>query len=638
MIVKFNGKQWVDADGRDWSARVRFNLPDKDVSEIDAIQTPPVVLRSFSGVGTILFNMAVHPHSGDIYVSNLESRNHIRFEPEVRGHITESRVTILAGEVQPVHLNPHIDYSAPSGTREEIDQSLAFPMQMVFTQDGEKLYVAAFGSDTVGILNAAGVVVGRIPVGGGPSGLALDQARERLYVMNRFDHTISIVDTQTETELQTVALRYSPEPEAIRRGRKLLYDARNTSGHGDNACASCHIFGGFDSLAWDLGDPSGVVEDNPIPPAPVPDSEPLGDFHPMKGPMATQSLRGLLGAGAMHWRGDRNGGHAAPFDEQEAFMAFRPAFRSLLGRATEFPEADMERLRDFVLTLSYPPNPVARIDGRFTELEQAGKEIFESDGNRTGIGGGGIPCTSCHVPPIGTEGRGAMEGFPQDMKIPHLRNLYQKVGMFGYAVPSVATDTPVQMLEPTPTPHMGDQVRGFGYEHDASTPTLLNFLRFPTGQFTFPDEPDRTGDQKVAELTAFLFTFNTGLAPVVGQQVTLTSANLMTALPRYETLRTRADAGDCDLVVHGLLNRVFRGLHYLGDGIFLTDREGERISEEALKQFVGSGSVLTVTAVPLGSGYRMGIDRDEDHWLDRDEIDMGANPADPNDVPMFSRR
>lgn len=636
VIVKFTGQQWLDAAGRDWTARVRFDLPDKDVFEIDATQTPPVETRSFSGVGTILLNMAIRPQSGDIYVSNLESGNHIRFEPGVRGQMTESRVTILSGEVQPVHLNPHIDYSTSSGPQEEIDQSLAFPMQMVFSQDGEKLYVAAFGSDAVGVLNAAGVVVGRIPVGGGPSGLALDQERGRLYVMNRFDHTISIVDTQTETEIQTVPLRYSPEPEFIRQGRKLFYDARNSSGHGDNACASCHLFGDVDSLAWDLGDPNGIVEDNPIPPVPLPGHGPLGDFHPMKGPMATQSLRGLLGAGAMHWRGDRNGGHEAPFDEQEAFMAFRPAFRSLLGRASEFPEADMERLRDFVLTLSYPPNPVARIDGTLTDMQQAGKEIFESDGDRAGIGGGGSPCTSCHVPPLGTEGRGANEGFPQDMKVPHLRNLYQKVGMFGYAVPSVETDTPAKRLEPTPTSHMGDQVRGFGYKHDASTPTLINFLRVPTGQFTFPDEPDHTGAQKVAELTAYLLTFDTGLAPVVGQQATLTSANLISAISRYGILQAQADMGACDLVVHGILNGISRGLYYKGNGNFFTDRVGEEITDETLKQLVRSGAVLTVMAVPPGSGYRMGIDRDEDGWLDRDEMDLGTDPADSSDFPMSS--
>ena len=50
-------------------------------------------------------------------------------------------------------------------------------------------------------------------------------------------------------------LRFDPAPPAVRDGRRFLYDARDTSGHGDSACASCHIFGDFDSLAWDLGDP-----------------------------------------------------------------------------------------------------------------------------------------------------------------------------------------------------------------------------------------------------------------------------------------------------------------------------------------------------------------------------------------------
>lgn len=316
-------------------------------------------------------------------------------------------------------------------------------------------------------------------------------------------------------------------------------------------------------------------------------------------------------------------------------MAFRPAFQSLLGKATELPEADMVPLRDFVLSISYPPNPVARINGTLTEEQQAGKALFESSGNLSGSGGGMGPCIACHVPPIGTEGMGAREGFPQDMKIPHLRNLYQKVGMFGYAVPSVETDTPARRLEPTPTPQMGDQIRGFGYEHDASTPTILEFLRVPTGQFIFPDEPDHTGAQKVAELAAYLLTFDTGLAPVVGQQVTLTSDNLDRTLSRYETLQAQADAGACDLVGHGILTGVSRGLYYnQANGIYHTDRAGEDITAEALQQLVLSGAVVTVTAVPPGSGYRMGVDRDEDNWFNQDELDLGTNPADPSDFPM----
>src|SRR5262249_59402690 len=69
-------------------------------------------------------------------------------------------------------------------------------------------------------------------------------------------------------------------------------------------CASCHIFGDFDSLAWDLGNPDDGLLPNPNPFA----IGSGGPFHPMKGPMTTQSLRGLANHGPMHWRGDRTGG------------------------------------------------------------------------------------------------------------------------------------------------------------------------------------------------------------------------------------------------------------------------------------------------------------------------------------------
>ena len=58
---------------------------------------------------------------------------------------------------------------------------------------------------------------------------------------------------------------HNPEPASVVTGRRFLYDARSPSSHGDSACASCHIFGDFDSLAWDLGNPDDVVEQQPEP-------------------------------------------------------------------------------------------------------------------------------------------------------------------------------------------------------------------------------------------------------------------------------------------------------------------------------------------------------------------------------------
>src|SRR4029077_18374419 len=94
-------------------------------------------------------------------------------------------------------------------------------------------------------------------------------------------------------------------PSKVLDGRRFLYDARFTSSNGEASCATCHVFGDFDSLAWDLGNPDEDLKDNFTPLGPTGNHD--VPFHPMKGPMTTQTLRGLAHQGPMHWRGDRTG-------------------------------------------------------------------------------------------------------------------------------------------------------------------------------------------------------------------------------------------------------------------------------------------------------------------------------------------
>ncbi len=631
LILKWDGAAWRDELDRDWTPRTRFRLPDLDVFEIDATASPPKLLRSYPGVGTVLLNMAVHPGDGTLYVSNLEARNAIRFEPELRDNFIRNRITRLSEEsVTAIPLNPHIDYTFPEGSPGERDLSLAFPTDLIWSADGENLYVAASSSRMVGVLNQAGVVTDRIRVGGGPSGLALDEGRQRLYCLNRFDHTISVIDLGQHQEIHRFPLGYSPEPREVREGRPLLYSAAN-SGHGDTSCASCHIFGDFDALAWDLGDPTGVTAENPLVIVEPQAEDTLRSFHPMKGPMTTQSLRGLMGAGAMHWRGDRNGGPEEPFSESKAFLAFRPTFTALMARPRELPVEQMEKFRDFMLEVQYPPNPIAPLDGGLTAGQARGKEIFDSDGDRQGAGGDGSSCSSCHTLPLGTDGQASFEGLAQDFKVAHLRNLYQKVGMFGFAVPNTARtipNFPLPILEQTPTPFMGDQVRGFGFLHDGSAPTLFAFFRAPTQQFTFNDNAEGTGDEKVRALEAFLFSFPTGVAPVVGQQLTVSGQNLEERLARLGLLKTRAEAGDGDFIASGMFQGELRGMLYLGQDMLQTDRNTEVLTwSELLEAIEEDAALMTFTLVPPGNGFRIGIDQDSDGILNGDETPRRVPPV-----------
>ena len=675
LILKHDGQHWVDVRGRQWDDKVRFSLPDKDVFVIDATANPPAQVPgaagSFAGVGTILFNMAVNPVSGKVYVSNTEARNDLRFEgpgtfagATLRGHLHESRITVLSpAGVAPRHLNKHIDYSAccaPSPNPVS-EKSLAQPLGMAVTRDGSKLYVAAFGSARIGVFDTTALennsfqpsAASQIALsGGGPTGLVLDEARGRMYVLTRFDNAISVVSTATRTEVAHVSM-YSPEPASVVAGRRFLYDARLSSSNGESSCGSCHVFGDWDSLAWDLGNPDASVVTSPGPfvlPLPEFGTDPFfginPDFHPLKGPMTTQSLRGLANHGPMHWRGDRTGGITAPtaqpnsgsFDEDAAFKQFNPAFMSLLGRSSELSSAQLQSFTDFALQIMYPPNPIRNLDNSLTPAQAAGQAFF----NTHTISFMGT-CVRCHINDrdanpgegnfagfFGTNSQLAFDAEPQFFKTSQLRNMYQKVGMFGSAATVGAQG---------PDPFLGPQVRGFGFNHDGTIPDLVRFSSlfdalppFPPG-VGIPLGPEGLAAKRNME--QFQLAFDSNFAPIVGQQVTLTAARQGVVSGRIDLLRARADAGECDLVAKGRLGGHEAGFLYLGGGKFASDRRATPpITDSQLRwSVVVTGGALTYTCVPPGNGERIGIDRDLDGILDGDECAAGSDPANAASMP-----
>ena len=616
LVVTFNpgSGDWEDEIGNDWSFAVPFTLPDKDVFIINANANPPALAggaNSVSGVGTILNNLAVRPSNGKIFVSNIELFNNKRFVPliadfpnpgdlsGVKGRAAKNRITVIDGTTPtPIHLNPHIDFTVSPGSQSEIDQSVALPVGMEFTSDGATLFVAFIGSDKVVAYDATSLEAGtinstttdQIPVAGGPTGLALDEANDRLYVMTHFDRQIAIIDNATDPLLRAVSGTvplFTPEPPEVSTGRRFLYDATN-SGHGNAMCASCHPFARMDDLPWDdLNNPFGAITNNPNPMVPATALFAFGEFHPMKGPMTVQSFRGLAGQGPMHWRGEQTAGNdpgGDPLDEVANFGKFRGAFTGPLGAAAPISDADFTAFTDFILSIEYPPNPIRALDDVLNPAQLAGAALF--GGPVTDIV---LPCVGCHTGPTGTNGFSSFDLETQDFKVPHLRNLYQKIGMFGVA---------------------GDQIRGSGFLHDGSVPTLKNFLE--AAAFT-------TNNQQERDLEQFLLAFDTGLKPIVGQQVSATPTTLNDAdvIGRIDLMIAQDEAGNCDLVVKGVNGGNPRGMLYAGSNIFQTDNPVETLTKNAVRTLgATAGQEQTYTCVPPGSGTRIAIDRDEDSVLD----------------------
>jgi hypothetical protein len=362
----------------------------------------------------------------------------------------------------------------------------------------------------------------------------------------------------------------------------------------------------------------------------------------MKGPMTTQSLRGMANHGPMHWRGDRVNNtepSSQPdhgiFDEQEAFRRFNPAFEDLLGRSEPIAASEMQQFTDFVLQITYPPNPIRNLDDSLTADQQVGHDFFFSATPSDNF----FNCNGCHVTDrtanaefgvakpgfFGTDGRYAFDFVPQYFKVPHLRNLYQKVGMFGLPENPIATPgscAPPCVGTGESNGFLGDQVRGFGFLHDGSIDTINRFHSVGAFSRVVPGvalpnpngfEASAAGNQLRRQVEQFLLAFESNLKPVVGQQVTVSSVNASSSAARIALLVARADAGDCDLVArtdaHGYL--------YLGRGAFKQDRAGK--PSRSLSQVVSEGHAATFTCVPPGSGVRLGIDRNEDGVLDGDD-------------------
>jgi len=656
LIVKFNPTtgRWEDEVGGNWSSKVSYTLPDNDLFVINAAAATPSVTSTVSGIGTIIFDAAARPGSSEVWVPNTDARNLVRFEPNLRGHLVDTRVSRITpgtGAVSHIALNPHIDYGVTPGPPSEVALSLSQPGDGVFNAAGTTYYLTAFGSRKVAVLNSSGTVTARIDVGGGPSGVALNEGVGRLYVLNRIDQTISTVDTGSNTQVSVIGVagpaQFDPSPDVIKKGRKFLYDAQLTSGHGDVACATCHVFGNFDNIAWDLGDPQGKFV--PYSEAPWVTFAPLGPsktgFDPMKGPMTTQTLRGLLNLEPFHWRGDR-----------QNFQHFNGAFVGLMGMngncslsgtpcssadgclagesCLGLSNAEMDTFTDFIMTVNLPPNPYRNLDNTMPATitvpsQNGGGQTANGNPNNganiyvnQNLDAGTFSCNTCHALPTGTSTNlfnGNLEGESQDFKIPQLRNMYEKVG-FDVIRPNILNGNASNIGLP-------QQKRGYGVLHDGSV-SMTEFLA--ANIFTSSTQQER-------DLFAFLLAFGSESVPCIGRQQSVDSGNKSnaTVISTINTLIAQAATGGCDLIIKGSLGGVAKGYVYnRGTSLFDPDSLLESgIAESTLRASVGASDVITYSGVAPGAGRRLGIDRDRDTFLDRTELAVATDPANPNSNP-----
>jgi hypothetical protein len=139
----------------------------------------------------------------------------------------------------------------------------------------------------------------------------------------------------------------------------------------------------------------------------------------------------------------------------------------------------------------------------------------------------------------------------------------------------------------------------------------------------------------------FMLAFETDLAPIVGQQITLNDTNAGVVGPRIDLLIQRAMAPftskvlggnvvECDVIAKGIVAGEPRGSVMNSSGDFVPDKAADPVLTDAQVRALATtpGQEVTYTCVPPGSGVRLGIDRDEDGVLDGDDnCPAAANPG-----------
>lgn len=300
---------------------------------------------------------------------------------------------------------------------DEIDRYFAMPFGVAITPDKSKIYVSASGSDSVTVISVPRVlkfarargasfandlsassnyVVARIAVGRNPRGIALSPDGKRLYVANRLDDTIGVIDTTTDSVVATFALGNADRITAMRRGEQ-LFNSAAYSFQGQFGCANCHIDATFDGLQWDL-EPDGFGRDI----------------------VDNRSIEDLVGTEPFKWNGQN----------PDLPTECGPRTEKYIYRSQGYNSKELADLTLFVSSIPARPNRYRLPNGQLTAAQLRGKVIFERTRYKSGRP---IPrhnqCAYCHRGPKYTNQKLAYSGTfrPSDnlemLDVPQLINV-----------------------------------------------------------------------------------------------------------------------------------------------------------------------------------------------------------------------
>lgn len=304
---------------------------------------------------------------------------------------------------------------------DEVDAFYADPADVAVTPDGRRAFVSHGGADAVSAIDLDAVrsllsgardadletladrlatsrryVVCRIAVGSNPRGLVVSPDGRLVYVAERLDDRIGVIDAGLLRRVGEIDLGGPRHETLVRRGEKVFNSSAATL-QGQFSCRSCHPENHVDRLQYDF-EPDG-----------------LG-----RGIVDNRTLLGIRDTAPYKWNG-RN---------TSLYMQCGVRFARFLTRSEPFAPGDLNALVAFLGSLQPPRNRLRAAGGAPAEAQARGRAIFERAVKRDGTP---IPeanrCVTCHPAPDYTDraARDVGSASPGDgataFDTPQLRNL-----------------------------------------------------------------------------------------------------------------------------------------------------------------------------------------------------------------------
>jgi YVTN family beta-propeller protein len=335
--------------------------------------------RRYFGSAHIMENVAVTP-SGDMAIATLvRPKNNV---PSVQiesgwminhgiGVLTrDGRIAqLLLDEPNAFYADPYDVVIHPNGKFAYVSHSGVDVVSVIDLDEIRDLLSGATENDLKTFANHLGLsskyVVARIETGANPKGLSISPDGKFLYVVERMEDRISVIDTEQLTVTNTIGLGGPGRVTYTREGGKLFNNASHTF-HNQYSCYTCHPDGHEDGLTYDLTGTGGDLAN-------------------------VQTLRDLYGTAPFKWIGTN----------QSVYKQCGMRFSMFVTRTESFNPEELDAVVAYIMReLTHPPNLHRLPNGDLTEAQKRGRDIFyrtiTNDGRE-------IPeedrCITCHSGP-----------------------------------------------------------------------------------------------------------------------------------------------------------------------------------------------------------------------------------------------